>query len=55
MTSMCTDVVSHRRTEIDAMAGEVARRGVLHGIPVPVHHTVVRMVRTLQNTYDVAL
>lgn len=55
MTSMCTDIVLHRRTEIEAMAGEVARRGDLHGVPVPVHHAVVRMVRTLQATYGVAL
>ncbi len=54
-TSMCTDIVTQRRTEIDAMAGEVALRGDLHGVPVPVHHAVVRMVRTLEATYDVAL
>lgn len=54
LTSMCTDIVTGRRTEIDAMAGEVARRGHEHGIAVPIHDTVVRMIRVLERTYDVA-
>ena len=54
MTSMCTDVVMGRRTEIEAMAGEVARRARARGIAVPVHDTVVRMIRVLERTYDVA-
>lgn len=54
MTSMCTDVVHGRRTEIDAMAGEVVRRAERWGIDVPVHRTVVRMVHVLEATYPVA-
>ena len=52
--SMCADVLAHRRTEIDAMAGEVARRGRLRGIPTPVHDTIVRAVRTIEATYRAA-
>jgi len=54
MTSMCTDVVQGRRTEIDAMAGEVVRRADLWGIDVPVHRTIVRLVHVLEATYPLA-
>jgi 2-dehydropantoate 2-reductase len=53
-TSMCTDVIHSRRTEIDAMAGEVARRGALHGVPTPVHDTITGIVRALEASYPYA-
>lgn len=43
-TSMCNDVAAGRRTEIATMAGEVHRRGLAHGAPLPVHTTVLRML-----------
>lgn len=54
MTSMCTDVVSGRRTEIDAMAGEVARRGAVLGVPTPVHDAIVGIVHALEASYQYA-
>lgn len=50
-TSMCTDVLTHRRTEIDSMAGEVARRGAIHGVPTPVHNTICALIKTMEATY----
>ncbi len=53
-TSMCTDVLMGRRTEIDAMAGEVARRGALLGVPTPIHDTIAGMVRAIEASYQYA-
>ena len=47
-TSMCTDVMLGRRTEIEAMAGAVANRGAALGVATPVHDTIVALVRTLE-------
>jgi 2-dehydropantoate 2-reductase len=44
-TSMATDIRHGRRTEIDAITGEVVRRGQRHGVPVPVAETVVALLR----------
>lgn len=46
-TSMCTDVMQGRRTELDTMADAVRRLAVAEAVPVPVHDTVVPMLRTL--------
>lgn len=43
-TSMCTDVRNGRRTELDGMAAAVARLGDAHGVPVPVHATVLDLL-----------
>jgi 2-dehydropantoate 2-reductase len=43
-TSMATDIRYGRRTEIDAITGEVARRGRIHGVPVPVADAVVALL-----------
>lgn len=50
-TSMCTDVLLHRRTEIDSMAGEVARRGAILGVQTPVHNTICSLIKTMEATY----
>lgn len=46
-TSMCTDVMKGRPTELHAMAAEVARRGAEHGLPLPVHDVVLKLLRVL--------
>jgi 2-dehydropantoate 2-reductase len=43
-TSMCTDVRAGRRTELADMSGRVVRLGVAHGVPVPVHRTVLDLL-----------
>jgi 2-dehydropantoate 2-reductase len=55
VTSMAADVVAGRRTEIETMALEVARRGEELGVPTPVTATVGRLVRSLEGSYERAL
>jgi 2-dehydropantoate 2-reductase len=55
VTSMAADVVAGRRTEIDSMALEVARRGAEHGVPTPVVSTIGRVVKSLESSYERAL
>jgi 2-dehydropantoate 2-reductase len=42
--SLAVDLSEGRRTEIDAMCLEVARRGAAHGVPTPVNEVVGRLV-----------
>ena len=44
-TSMCTDVMKGRPTELAAMAGAVHQLAAAAGVPVPVHATVLSMLR----------
>jgi 2-dehydropantoate 2-reductase len=46
-TSMCSDVMAGRRTELSAMAGAVADLAARSGVPVPVHTTVLAMLHVL--------
>jgi 2-dehydropantoate 2-reductase len=55
VTSMAADVAAGRRTEIDTMALEVARRGTQHGVPTPVVGTIGRVVKSLEASYERAL
>jgi 2-dehydropantoate 2-reductase len=40
-SSMGRDLEEGRRLEVDALSGAVVRRGIKHGIPTPVHQTIV--------------
>lgn len=40
-SSMARDLEESRRLEVDALSGAVVRRGITHGIPTPVHQTIV--------------
>lgn len=55
ITSMAADVLAHRRTEIDAFCGEIARLGEIHGIPTPVNRTVWRLLRMIESSYGASL
>ena len=39
--SMARDLDEGRRLEVDALSGAVVHRGIKHGIPTPVHQTIV--------------
>ncbi len=54
-TSMAADVLAHRRTEIDAFCGEVARLGAEHGVPTPVNWVVGNALKAVEGTYATAL
>jgi 2-dehydropantoate 2-reductase len=45
---MLQDVQAGRRTEIDALCGEVARRGAHRGVPTPVNEALTVLVRALE-------
>ncbi|HEX3956529.1 MAG TPA: 2-dehydropantoate 2-reductase [Trebonia sp.] len=49
-TSMCTDVMLGRPTELHSMACEVARRGARRGLDLPAHQVVLRMLATMDVT-----
>jgi 2-dehydropantoate 2-reductase len=55
ITSMAADVLAHRRTEIDAFCGEIARLGDAHGVPTPVNRTIWRLLRMIENSYGDSL
>ncbi|MBI3782386.1 MAG: ketopantoate reductase family protein [Deltaproteobacteria bacterium] len=44
-SSMLQDLERQRRTEVDAINGEIWKRGVKHGIATPVNQLLTRMVR----------
>jgi 2-dehydropantoate 2-reductase len=48
-TSMASDIAGGRRTEIDAILGEVVRRGLARGVPVPSGTAVVALLRATQD------
>jgi 2-dehydropantoate 2-reductase len=48
-TSMATDLIAGRRTEIDAITGEVVRRAERLGVDVPTARAVVALLRTTQD------
>ena len=52
-TSMVLDVYKKRRTEIDFLNGAVCIEAKKYGIPTPHNETIWRLVRMLQETYDV--
>jgi 2-dehydropantoate 2-reductase len=48
-TSMWSDYVRNRPTEIEFLNGAVVRRGKRHGIPTPVNEAIVLLVRALES------
>jgi len=46
--SMLQDLEAGRRTEIEAINGEIVRRGAAHGVATPVNHTLARLIRLRQ-------
>lgn len=54
-TSMAADVLAHRRTEIDAFCGEIARLGAQHDVPTPVNRAIWHQVRMIESSYPTGL
>lgn len=48
ITSICADVMNHRRTEVDTISGSVVRAAEKVGVAVPSHRFVVNMVHALE-------
>lgn len=45
--SMLQDVLNGRKTEIEAINGEIITRGSLHGIKLPVQTTITNLIRSI--------
>lgn len=47
--SMCTDLLSGKKLELDWFSGEIVRHGKMHGIPTPVHQTALAALAPYRN------
>ena len=47
------DSCQKRRTEIDFLNGTVVREGKKYGVPTPYNETIWRLVRVMQDSYDI--
>lgn len=47
-SSMLQDVRASRRTEIDALCGEIATRGAAENVPTPVNQALTRLIHALE-------
>jgi 2-dehydropantoate 2-reductase len=49
-SSMARDLEDGRRLEVEALSGDVVRRGLKHGVPTPVHQTIAACLSVHQPT-----
>ncbi|HEX6725180.1 MAG TPA: 2-dehydropantoate 2-reductase [Gaiella sp.] len=52
--SMLEDVEAHRATEIDLITGSLVREADRHGVPVPLHTAVYRLVKAKEESWTVS-
>ena len=50
--SMLEDVEAHRPTEIDLITGALVREGERHGVPVPLHTALYRLVKAKEASWQ---
>jgi len=50
-SSLCTDLLNKRPTEVDYINGSIIRLGREHGVPTPVNDTLVAVVKGIQSHY----
>jgi 2-dehydropantoate 2-reductase len=50
--SMLEDVEAHRPTEIELITGSLIREGRKHGVPVPLHETMYRLIRAKEASWQ---
>jgi 2-dehydropantoate 2-reductase len=50
--SMLEDVDARRRTEIDLITGALVREGERHGVPVPLHTAMLRLVKAKEESWQ---
>lgn len=50
-SSMAVDIRERRRTEVDALCGEISRLGRVHGIATPVNDTVTDLMRAIERSW----
>ncbi len=49
--SMLEDVEAHRATEIDLITGSLVREAERHGVPVPLHTALLRLVKAREESW----
>jgi len=47
-SSMCQDIMKHKKTEINFLNGKIVELGRKHGIPTPVNDTLVGLIKSLE-------
>ncbi len=47
-SSMCQDLMKHKKTEIDFLNGKIVELGRKHGIPTPVNYTLAGLIKFLE-------
>jgi 2-dehydropantoate 2-reductase len=52
--SMLEDVEAHRETEIDLITGSLVREAERHGVPVPLHTALYRLVKAREGSWSVS-
>jgi 2-dehydropantoate 2-reductase len=52
--SMLEDVEAHRATEIDLITGSLVREAKRHGVPVPLHTALYRLVKAREESWTVS-
>ncbi len=55
VSSMLQDVIRKKRTEIDFINGVIVRQGQELGIPVPINSLLVDLVKTIEQSYNLAV
>lgn len=50
-SSMAVDIREHRRTEVDALCGEICRLGAVHGIATPVNDTITNLMHAIERSW----
>lgn len=50
-SSMAVDIRERRRTEVDALCGEISRLGRAHDIPTPVNDTITNLMRAIEQSW----
>jgi 2-dehydropantoate 2-reductase len=50
--SMLEDVTAHRTTEIELITGALVREAAKHGVPVPLHTALYRLVKAKEASYS---
>jgi ketopantoate reductase len=48
---MLEDVEAHRTTEIDLITGSLVREAERHGVPVPPHTALLRLVKAKEDAW----
>ena len=50
--SMLQDAQAHRRTEVDALNGGIARFGARHGVPTPLNDAMVALITGMERSWE---